>query len=171
METMASGLSKPKQGASQVPSGSVVTSGKRPGQVPLKANGVTDPVPSSPVSKSGGSASEGSAGVKRRERKKPKVQGEGAPEVRQSSTNKEQNASQHSGGSLSKKRPSQGSPELPSPTNNDSVSPPEKLDEQQELTGAITLLKKISEGREEEDYREGNEEQNDSTHSGDHVAN
>ena len=51
------------------------------------------------------------------------------------------------------------------------MSPPEKLDEQQELTGAITLLKKISEGREEEDYREGNEEQNDSTHSGDHVAN
>ena len=147
----------------------MVTSGKRPGQVP--PNAVTDPVPSSPVSKSIGFASEGSAAVKRRERKKKlEVQGEGAPEVRQSSTNKDQNAPQHSGGSLTKKRPSQGSPEFPSPTNNDSVSPPE----QQELTGAIiSTLKKVSEGS-EDSYKQGTHEQHDSidsTHADDHVTN
>ena len=148
------------------------TSGKRHGQVPL--NAVTDPVPSSPVFKSRGSASEGSTGVKRRECKKLEVQGEGAPEVRQSSTNKEQNAPQHSGGSLSKKRPSQGSPEFPSPTNNDSVSPPEQLNEQQEPIGAnISTLKKVSEGS-EDSYKQGTHEQNhsiDSTHADDHVTN
>ena len=146
----------------------MVTSGKRPGQVP--PNAVTDPVPSSPVSKSIGSAV-----VKRRERKKLEVQGEGAPEVRQISTNKEQNAPQHSGGSLTKKRPSQGSPEFPSPTNNDSVSPPEQLNEQQEPIGAIisTLKKKVSEGS-EDSYKQGTHEQDhsiDSTHADDHVTN
>ena len=151
----------------------MATSGKRHGQVPL--NAVTDPVPSSPVSKSIGSASVGSAVVKRRERKKKlEVQGEGAPEVRQSSTNKEQNAPQHSGGSLTKKRPSQGSPEFPSPTNNDSVSPPEQLNEQQEPIGAnISTLKKVSEGS-EDSYKQGTHEQNhsiDSTHADDHVTN
>ena len=141
----------------------MVTSGKRPGQVP--PNAVTDPVPSSPVSKSIGSAV-----VKRRERKKLEVQGEGAPEVRQISTNKEQNAPQHSGGSLTKKRPSQGSPEFPSPTNNDSVSPPEQLNEQQVLT---STLKKVSEGS-EDSYKQGVDEQGhsiDSTHADDHVTN